>query len=107
MSPWWPTRRRAIQRSDSSAILGKIHSLGLLDGRECDRENLNREPGRVEYRDLLVALSSQSVACEDGAEFGHLRSLRQPRRDGVYELAVVACLLPVVGMWLVELKGVY
>src|SRR5262245_30509199 len=75
---------------------GEVQLVLALDRRERDREILDREPGRVEGRDLVGSRAPLRVTGEDRAELGHTVPLELPGLDRVHELAVVARLLPVV-----------
>jgi predicted enzyme related to lactoylglutathione lyase len=46
----------------------QVELVRVLERGEGDREVLDREAGRVERRDLVVAAAAVSVACEDAAE---------------------------------------
>src|SRR4249919_1879068 len=94
---------RSLVPSRSTAARGlelkrRQVELGLvLDGGERDREVLDREAGRVERRDLVVALPPGGGAVEHSAELGDPAPLELAGFDRVHELAVMAGLLPVVG----------
>src|SRR5881397_1122383 len=74
----------------------QVQVVGALHRGEGNCEVLDREPGRVERRDLLVGLPPLRVAGKHGAELGHAAPLELPGLDRVDELPVVARLLPVV-----------
>src|SRR5262245_65558568 len=75
---------------------GQVEVVLALDRGECDREVLDREPGRVERRDLDVRLPSVRVSGQHSAELRHSAALELACLDRVHMLAVVARLLPVV-----------
>ena len=61
-TPWSADRRRLdVDRRE-------VEPVRTLERRERDREILDREPGRVEDGDLLVALPADRVARENRAE---------------------------------------
>ncbi len=71
----------------------QIELAGSLHRRERDREVLDREPGRVECRDLVIGTAPVRFPGENGAELSDLLALQRACLDGVHELAVVARLL--------------
>ena len=60
------------------------------------REILDREPGRVEQRDVAGASAAVRVSHENGAEVGDVVATDHAGIDGTGELTAVARLLPVV-----------
>ena len=74
----------------------ELQVVRALDGGERDREILDREPGRVECRDLLVGAPTFGRAGQHCAELRDVAFGHEPRVDGVRELAAVGGLLPVV-----------
>src|SRR3982751_1768638 len=68
----------------------------MLESGECDGQILDREPGRVECRDLLVRAPALLVTAQYRPELGRLLTFQRACFDRVHELAVVTRLLPVV-----------
>src|SRR5206468_2020403 len=74
----------------------EVQLVGALHRCERDGEVLDREAGRVEDGDVARRLAAGRLSHENCAELVRLVLSDRTGLDGVSELAVVACLFPVV-----------
>ena len=91
-----PARFARTERCELERGRSRPESSRALERRERDREILDREPGRVEDRDLVGVRPARRRSRRARAERRSRRPAHEPRLDGVRELAAVARLLPVV-----------
>ena len=97
----WPRRRCATRLQPSTARAleldrRQVERRRLAHRGQRDREVLDREPRRVEKRDLVLAGPSGRVSGEHVAELGDVVPSKHARRDCRGKLAAVARLFLVV-----------